>query len=244
MPWRTGARGRRAGRGRCVGGIVAPPGEHEHALLADLHEPRPSTGCASAASSSGTNRPEWSIRPAETSWPGRRRGPTRTCRRGRVADHLEGEVVARDEHPRSRPRPPASRSGSVRPRRRARLVRPSPNPLVRAERDLGVSADVDESRRRRSRVRTVRHPRDDVAADVGAEPGKTTAGARGWMRTPKSAAVAGGSRRAVMMNGATASGSGSMPSAIWVIVTLPHRPSRRRALRRPRPRRTPRPRAG
>ena len=52
--------------------------------------------------------------------------------------------------------------------------------------------------------------------------GKVNAGARGWIRTPKSTAVTGGRRRAVTMNGATASGSGSMPSAIWVIVTLPH----------------------
>ena len=39
---------------------------------------------------------------------------------------------------------------------------------------------------------------------------------------PKSAAGAGGRSRAATMNGATASGSGSIPSASWVIVWLPH----------------------
>ena len=51
--------------------------------------------------------------------------------------------------------------------------------------------------------------------------GNTNAGARGWSATPKSAARAGGSSCVVTMNGAIDSGSGSMPSASWVIVTLP-----------------------
>ena len=38
---------------------------------------------------------------------------------------------------------------------------------------------------------------------------------------PKSAAVAGGSVAAAIVNGAIESGSGSIPSAIWIIVWLP-----------------------
>ena len=43
--------------------------------------------------------------------------------------------------------------------------------------------------------------------------GKVTAGARSCTRTPKSVAWAGGSLRAMIVNGAIESGSGSMPSA-------------------------------
>ena len=42
-----------------------------------------------------------------------------------------------------------------------------------------------------------------------------------WAALGLGAAVAGGSDREAMMNGAIDSGSGSMPSAICIIVTLP-----------------------
>ena len=38
---------------------------------------------------------------------------------------------------------------------------------------------------------------------------------------PNSAAVASGRRRAVIVNGAIDSGSGSIPSASWIMVTFP-----------------------
>ena len=51
--------------------------------------------------------------------------------------------------------------------------------------------------------------------------GNTNARACGCTGRSRSAAATSGSCRAAMMNGATPSGSGSMPSAIWVIVALP-----------------------
>ena len=92
-----------------------------------------------------------------------------------------------------------------------------------AERDLAVGADVDEqpqplvAHRGRSRAcrRRCRRRRRRPAT------GRSTAGARGWTATPKSFAVAGGSSCAATMNGAIDSGSGSMPSASCIIVTLP-----------------------
>jgi len=38
---------------------------------------------------------------------------------------------------------------------------------------------------------------------------------------PKSCALASGSFRAAIVNGAIESGSGSMPRAIWIMVALP-----------------------
>ena len=51
--------------------------------------------------------------------------------------------------------------------------------------------------------------------------GNTVARARGCTCTPRSAASRSGNARDAMMNGATPTGSGSMPSASWVIVALP-----------------------
>ena len=97
------------------------------------------------------------------------------------------------------------------------------HPLARAQRDLGVGADVDEQ------------PHAAVAGEAGGQharprcrrrrrrpaPG-TPPPARAGARARRSrAATAGGSRRAVMMNGAMPSGSGSMPSASCIMVTLP-----------------------
>ncbi len=80
------------------------------------------------------------------------------------------------------------------------------------------------SRSRRSRVSPVASiPATMSPPTYAPSAGITAAGARGLTCTPKSSAVAGGSVRDVMMNGAIDSGSGSMPSAIWVIVTLPQR---------------------
>ena len=52
--------------------------------------------------------------------------------------------------------------------------------------------------------------------------GNTKAGARSCTRGPNSDARTGGSSCAATTNGAIDSGSGSIPSASWVIVTLPH----------------------
>ena len=52
--------------------------------------------------------------------------------------------------------------------------------------------------------------------------GNTNAGARGWTMTPKSAACTGGKVWVATTNGAIERGSGSMPSASCIIVTLPH----------------------
>ena len=51
--------------------------------------------------------------------------------------------------------------------------------------------------------------------------GNTTARARGCAGTPRSAASTSGSSRVARMNGATPSGSGSMPSTMCVIVAFP-----------------------
>src|SRR6185312_7512376 len=93
------------------------------------------------------------------------------------------------------------------------------DPVLGAERDLRVRADVDEEADPAVAGEAGReHPGDDVAAHVRAQGGE---GEGGGARVQVHAEVGGGHRRAAMMNGAIASGSGSMPSAIWVIVTLP-----------------------
>ena len=88
-----------------------------------------------------------------------------------------------------------------------------------------ISELVPTSMKRRMRRSSVRPGRedagDDVRADVGAERREETAGARSWTWTPKSAAFAAGSVRAAIVNGAIESGSGSIPSASCIIVTLP-----------------------
>ena len=79
------------------------------------------------------------------------------------------------------------------------------------------------SRRRLSRVMPGREQAgDDVAADVGAERREdrwrahagAAAGRARWPACPDTSGAA-------MMNGATPIGSGSIPSASWVIVALP-----------------------
>ena len=92
-----------------------------------------------------------------------------------------------------------------------------------AEHDLAVGADVDEEPGPLVAVHAGgEHARDDVAADVRAE-GREEDGAG-----PRVQASARGRRRAPtggcavdITNGATPSGSGSMPSASAVIVALP-----------------------
>ncbi len=78
-------------------------------------------------------------------------------------------------------------------------------------------------RSRRSRVRPVASmPGDDVAADVGAQRGQHERPVRGDGRGRRSPPLPpAAAARAATTNGAIDSGSGSMPSAIWVIVTLP-----------------------
>ena len=51
--------------------------------------------------------------------------------------------------------------------------------------------------------------------------GNSTAGARSCTAMPKSVAVASGAGATAIVNGAIESGSGSIPSASWIIVTLP-----------------------
>ncbi len=78
------------------------------------------------------------------------------------------------------------------------------------------------SRRRLSRVRPVaRIPATMSPPTYAPSDGNAKAGARGCTGIPKSAACSGGGRCVVTTNGAIESGSGSMPSASWVIVTLP-----------------------
>ena len=96
-------------------------------------------------------------------------------------------------------------------------------PRGRPEHDLRVGADVDEepyvacrasgpSPGCRPRCRARRRRR----APGTARPARARAPAH-----RRSAAVASGSWREAIVNGAIESGSGSMPSASWIIVTLP-----------------------
>ena len=93
-----------------------------------------------------------------------------------------------------------------------------------AERDLAVRAHVDEQ----AQAAVARQPGreqagDDVAADVGAHRREDERGrARVHRHAEVGARAAGGSSCAATTNGAIDSGSGSIPSASWVIVTLPH----------------------
>ena len=208
-----------------IGGVVAAPREHEHSLLADLHEPRRQAGvdlgrllvgheAAGVVEKAGGN--ELRDRVHETR-------PAHADGR-RIADHLEVEVVAHDldalDRPLGRPHPAADLG---RLERRAGRSGGRDDALVRPERDLGVRSDVDEEPQAAVAGEARReHPGDDVAAHVRPERREDE---RRRERVDADAEVERGdrrSRRAVTMNGATASGSGSMPSAIWVIVTLPH----------------------
>ncbi len=78
------------------------------------------------------------------------------------------------------------------------------------------------SRTRRSSVSPVaRIPATMSGPTYAPSAGNSTAGARSCTRSPKSVARASGSVRAAIVNGAIDSGCGSMPSASWIIVTLP-----------------------
>ncbi len=89
-----------------------------------------------------------------------------------------------------------------------------------------ISEFVPTSMKRRTRRSSVspvaRMPGDDVGPDVGAERREED---RRRARVDDDAEVARprarGSVRAAIVNGAIESGSGSIPSAIWIIVTLP-----------------------
>ena len=79
-----------------------------------------------------------------------------------------------------------------------------------------------KSRMRRSSVRPVaRMPATMSGPTYAPSAGNITAGARSCTVMPKSCALASGSLRAAIVNGAIESGSGSMPSAIWIIVAFP-----------------------
>ena len=79
------------------------------------------------------------------------------------------------------------------------------------------------SRSLRSRVRPVASiPATMSPPTYAPSDGNTNAGARGWISTPNSAARAGGKVCVETTNGAIDSGSGSIPSASCIIVTLPH----------------------
>ena len=96
---------------------------------------------------------------------------------------------------------------------------------VFAEEPSTISEFVPTSMNRRTRRSSVmpvaRMPATMSGPTYAPSAGNMTAGARGCTRTPKSAAVACGMRRATTVNGAIERGSGSMPSAIWIIVMLP-----------------------
>ena len=78
------------------------------------------------------------------------------------------------------------------------------------------------SRTRRSSVSPVASmPATMSGPTYAPSAGNSTAGARRCTATPKSAAVASGIRARGDVNGAIESGSGSIPSAIWIIVSLP-----------------------
>ena len=75
---------------------------------------------------------------------------------------------------------------------------------------------------RRSRVSPVASTPATMSGPTYApSAGNITAGARSCTFTPKSEASAAGSFRAAIVNGAIDNGSGSIPSASWIIVTFP-----------------------
>ena len=91
-----------------------------------------------------------------------------------------------------------------------------------AEHDLAVGADVDEQPDALVAVHAGReHAGDDVAADVGAERREERGPRARVQREPEVGGEHVGESAVAMMNGATPSGSGSMPSASAVIVALP-----------------------
>ena len=118
---------------------------------------------------------------------------------------------------------PASRSGSAPPSKAGPAgAAVDEDPLAVAEDDLAVGADVDEQPQPLVAVHAGgQHAGDDVAADVGAERREDE---RPRPRVHVEAELGGEQRRhgaRGIMNGATPSGSGSMPSASAVIVALP-----------------------
>ena len=175
--------------------------------------------------SSGTKRPEASSSPTLTSsaTASTRPEPHRPARLD-VADHAELDVVVADLDDLDRavggPHAAADRAALE---RRAGRRRGREDPVAVAEHDLAVGADVDEQPGALVAVHAGgEHAGDDVAADVRAERGEE----RGpGPRVQREAEVGGEHGRAAaavdMMNGATPSGSGSMPSASAVIVALP-----------------------
>ena len=97
-------------------------------------------------------------------------------------------------------------------------------PVAAAEDDLAVGADVDEQADARVAVHAAgQQAGGDVAAHVGAERRKDHGAGLRMGRTPRSRARTSGSSRVDRMNGATPSGSGSMPRTRWTIVALPAR---------------------
>ena len=97
-------------------------------------------------------------------------------------------------------------------------------PVAVAEHELAVRADVQEQPHPRVAV----HPRgqepgDDVAADVSAEGGEDHRPGAVVDLDPDLGRQDLGEQPVDMMNGATPSASGSMPSAMWVMVALPAR---------------------
>ena len=183
-------------------------------------------GHSSAAASSGMNLPEWSISPTPTSWATASTSPEPHMPIGSVSpitsSPISSSAILTPSIAPSAARIPhriwaASNAGpagaavvstrSLDPRAISELVPTSMN-----------------SRSRLSRVSPVASmPATMSPPTYAPSAGNAIAGARGCTLMPKSAAVAGGRLRAAMMNGATASGSGSIPSTSWVIVWLPHR---------------------
>ena len=92
-----------------------------------------------------------------------------------------------------------------------------------AEHDLRVRADVDEEAHAPVERQPGREdPRDDVRARRRRRgPGRGRPARADGRRRRSPTACACGSVCAAIVNGAIESGSGSIPSAIWIIVTLP-----------------------
>ena len=182
-------------------------------------------GTRSAAASRSSRRPEPSSRPTRTSSAQASTRPephTPTGSSSPITPSTDAVVV--DAHGLDRARRGAHAAADLgRLEGRAGGRGRRQQAVARAEGDLAVRADVDEQAQPAVALQAAgQQARDDVAADVGAERRQDAWPARAGARARRGrTASTSGSTRATGMNGATPSGSGSMPSASSTIVALP-----------------------